>query len=109
MRDYQAVLSYQRKKSFGQVYSFRPETYLAFILKQSGLQAGSKKFNRLKQTILKTSIGESFCENLKLPDQILAQVRNSIEAEKRKPLLDDYIGESFYKNFARPIADLGIN
>ena len=42
IRDYQAFLSYQRKKSFGKVYSFRPETYLAFVLKQSGFQIGSR-------------------------------------------------------------------
>ena len=35
-----------------------------------------------------------------MPDQILAQVRNSIKAKKRKPLLDDYIGESFYEHLA---------
>ena len=34
---------YQRKKSFGKVYSW-PETYLAFVLKQSGFQIGSRKF-----------------------------------------------------------------
>ena len=82
MRDYQLILSFKKRKSFGRIYRFRPETYLDFILKESQIPIASKRYQTFKQHLLKSSIGNSYFGTLGMPDQIMAKVEKWLKLKR---------------------------
>ena len=72
------------------MYKFRPEIYLSFILKESGLRGGSKSYKQLMHRLLQASIGMHSFSYLAMPRQTIAQLRKRVSSENRLPILDDY-------------------
>ena len=97
-KDYQAILSWERRKTFGRKYKFLPDRYIEFVLEKSGAPKHSKKYLELRNQLLCSSIDDSCFENMGMPDHIIAQVRNVARSKSRKPNLSDCIDQGLSKH-----------